>query len=384
MHALLLCAGSQRRFKGRPEAKQLVTILGEPVLDRTIRQLRDLSVTGITVISANPDLQRTGAAFFTPDRHRWLAETMLSSRPLWSGRTLFLLGDVVFSDKAIQAMVTAQGNPRFMGRAAANPYTMCPWSELFGLVVDEPDFERVEDLLNKAIAHGLNGGPGKLSCVYAAHLGVPFQSMQHGPRPSDPTHFLAIDDWTDDMDFPNEYENMVALHDALTPEISSPAELLTTPDGVASYLSRADRFRTLGQHRWARVGYEFVLSIDPGNKGAQLGLEALPSDPEPVDVMDDDFWDRWTPVPGVPHPATQSGTFALDRIGKGRLTRILATLRRLAEEGADWAGATGRTLHRILSRREVTDTEILALSFVLLHALKQENDLDNFVLEYPE
>ncbi len=189
--AIILCAGHQRRFEGWNTPKQLVDINGEAALERTIRQLKANGITETTVVAHDKRLARPGIHFFTPERHRWLAETLLSTHELWEARTLILLGDVVFSETAITTMVNATASPLFMGRPGANNYTMCPWSELFGVAFDEADFSHMAAIAKKGIGHGLEGGPGKLSCIYAAHLGVAPETMQHGDRPADDTHFLS-------------------------------------------------------------------------------------------------------------------------------------------------------------------------------------------------
>ncbi|MDC0335345.1 NTP transferase domain-containing protein [Pseudodesulfovibrio sp.] len=382
--ALILCAGHQRRFEGWAAPKQLMDISGEAVLDRTLRQLESNGVTDISVVAHDERLKRPDVGFFKPERHRWLAESLLSTRNLWQVRTLILLGDVVFTDAAIAALVESTTSPLFMGRPGANQYTMCPWSELFGAAFNKTDADHMGVVAKEGVAHGLEGGPGKLSCIYAAHLGVDPETMQHGDRPSDPDHFLAIDDWTDDMDFSIEHANLNALHAALGPNVTAPEQLIADQPGLDRYLKRAEWLQHKGLVRWAKVGFSFVLKHHPDNEQAKAGLAAVATPPDPLLTEDDTFWDQWASIQGEPHPATRPATLALDRIGRTRLKALLAALHHLADEGADWAGATGRTLYRVLTDQPVTDTELLGLAYVLTHAVNHDGDLRNLVLVYPD
>ena len=380
---ILLCAGRQRRFEGWDMPKQLLQVHGEPVLDRTIRQLRENGLNDIIVAAHDPRLKRSETAFFSPPRHRWLAETLLSTRELWHGRTILLLGDVLFSDSAIASIIKDEGSPRFIGRPGPNRYTMCPWSELFGVTFSESAHNHMVSIAKQGIAHGLDGGPGKLSCVYSAHLDLPPQAMQHGDRPADPVHFLVVDDWTDDMDFALEYENMLRLYEVLGSEITSPTDLIADTHGVSIYLDRAEWLLAKGFRRWAEVGFSSVLKLYPDDVRAKSGLAALEQIVDPLITEDETFWDQWQPVDGIPHPASRPAMLGLDRIGPQRLVAIRQALHRLAGEGADWAGATGRTLYRVLTQQPVTDTDMLALAYVLTHAMNHEGDLANMKLDYP-
>ena len=381
--AIILCAGHQRRFEEWQTPKQLVEIGGEAVLDRTIRQLKNNGITAITIVAHDERLARPGMHFFSPERHRWLAETLLSTRELWKAHTLVLLGDVVFSETAITAMVKPTTSPLFIGRPGANNYTMCPWSELFGVTFNEADYTHMATLTKKGIAHGLEGGPGKLSCIYAAHLGIDPETMQHGDRPSDPAHFLPIVDWTDDIDYRIEHSNLKQVLAVITPETTSPDQLIENEQGLDRYLKRAEWLLEKSLPRWAKTGFNFVLKHHPNNERAKTGLATITPRIDPLLTEDELFWDQWAPIQGEPHPVTRPATLAMNRIGRPRLLALLDALRNLANEDAPWAGTAGRTLYRVLSDQPVTDTELLGLGYVLTHAMHHYGEWKDLVLEYP-
>jgi choline kinase len=108
--ALILCAGTGERwgdFTGSP--KQLAPINNESLLQRTVRLLKSRKIDSIHIISHDERLRLEGCHFFRPENSRWTAETLSSTRELWTERTLILLGDVFFSEKAMDCITGFEG-----------------------------------------------------------------------------------------------------------------------------------------------------------------------------------------------------------------------------------------------------------------------------------
>lgn len=109
---LILCAGEAIRFNGSG-LKQLLPIAGEPLLVRTLRQLREMGYTG-TVVSHLPELCCLGESF-EPATRRWTCETLASTQELWTDKTVVLLGDVVWSSSVLASVLDCKRQPMIFG-----------------------------------------------------------------------------------------------------------------------------------------------------------------------------------------------------------------------------------------------------------------------------
>lgn len=108
---LIWASGSALRFNG--ETKQLLPINGEAILLRTIRLLKTYTSNkdNIVVITNKKDikqeLQKIGCYYYTPENHKWLTDTLLSTESLWSNkRTICLYADVFYSFDTLNKIVS--------------------------------------------------------------------------------------------------------------------------------------------------------------------------------------------------------------------------------------------------------------------------------------
>lgn len=103
---VILCGGMGARWAEKSSIpKQLVEINGEPILVRTVRQLRSRGIKNIIILTSDPRLKLEGCLNYLPKKHRWITETLLNSLHLWQKKTLVLCGDVYFSDYAVDKLV---------------------------------------------------------------------------------------------------------------------------------------------------------------------------------------------------------------------------------------------------------------------------------------
>lgn len=114
MKILILCCGKQMRFSAE-HFKQLLLIEGEPLLHRTIRQLKSERQEDITVVAWSDILKVEGANFFTPAMYRTTCETLLYTKELWENETVILLGDVYYTDMALFRILTCNKDFTFFG-----------------------------------------------------------------------------------------------------------------------------------------------------------------------------------------------------------------------------------------------------------------------------
>lgn len=98
---IILAAGQQRRFQD-DRLKQLLPICdGECFLSRMIRQAKARRATKIWVATIHGEImdvgRESGASIWIPSDHKFTCSTIKSTYPLWTDRTIILLGDVYYS-----------------------------------------------------------------------------------------------------------------------------------------------------------------------------------------------------------------------------------------------------------------------------------------------
>lgn len=213
--ALIICAGEQERWKnhlGMP--KHLAPLCGEPILHRTVRLARQYTSDVRVIVKNMGDDRykvagaRRAAAKLDPSNYD--ADKFLSSRHLWSGtgRTVILYGDVWFSDAAMAQIFDPgplQDGWQVFCRFGGSSITGAPGGENFAHVIDPPAHEayeaalyRICDLRRRRVIWR-NGGWE----AYRAMCGLPDDMLL---KHADYGHATVIDDWTEDMDEPGDYD----------------------------------------------------------------------------------------------------------------------------------------------------------------------------------
>lgn len=209
--ALILSAGDGARwgeYLGVP--KQLIPIRREPLLYRTVRLVRENGIVDVRIVTHDPRLRVEHCGVFRPRRYRWTAETLLSTRHLWSARTLVLLGDVFYSDQAMDRIVNWSEPIAIFGRRGPNEYTGCRHGELFAISVDETMAHVLQEAASRAVGHAECGAWGNLWDVYYCLVGLPLDSAR-----TDDRVFQQIQDLTDDFDTPEDYDRAIPRYRAL-------------------------------------------------------------------------------------------------------------------------------------------------------------------------
>ncbi len=205
--ALILCAGSGSRwgnYLGVP--KQLIPIRGEALVHRMVRSLHENRISDIDVIAQDARLQVDGCGFFKPSRSRCIVETLLSTKDLWQKHTIILLGDVFYSDYAMQTITNSDRRVRVFGRPGASSVTGKPWGEIFAIAFNQNGIKDVLHCTRIVLGDAVFGRSGKLWQLYRSLIDTPLDSHQ-----TEATIFLTIDDITDDFDFPEDYRRFVRL-----------------------------------------------------------------------------------------------------------------------------------------------------------------------------
>jgi len=203
MRFIVIAAGPGERWgehTGVP--KHLVEIEGERLLDRTCRQFRphgDVFVAGHDERYQTPwSILFKAGKYLTPE---WGgADKFLSSASLWNqnGRTVVLYGDVWFSKEAVDTIVDFREKEwQLFGRFGPSEVTGTPWGECFAQSFHTEHIEEhYAKLREMAKMEGKTGG----WVHYRMMQGMEPLAHRRGPR------FTEIDDWTDDFDFPEDYD----------------------------------------------------------------------------------------------------------------------------------------------------------------------------------
>ena len=113
---LILAAGPYRHGWTEDAPKHLALIAGEPLILRTLRQLKERGYDEeVVVVTHNKAIQAVVPRYFEPAKFYWRSETLLSTRELWGERTIVLHGDAVFSSRFMDALVAAPEPFMFIG-----------------------------------------------------------------------------------------------------------------------------------------------------------------------------------------------------------------------------------------------------------------------------
>ncbi len=132
-----------------------------------------------------------------------LLEGIKTVMPLWEAdRTIVLLGDVVFSYKALDLIMSTQQPVAFLGRTGPNPVTGKEAAELFAFSVSREMYDTVYHHCAKMTYHGAPiKYPPKLWSLYRLMCG-----FKHDEYRYEDEILLDPEDYTDDLDSVEEYK----------------------------------------------------------------------------------------------------------------------------------------------------------------------------------
>ena len=172
----------------------------ETIFHRTIRmlveagtELEEIMVVGPRMMWKQPKAGRQFKGIDIPNSGGPpgpILDGMMQIFPLWeSERTVVLLGDVVFSYRALDLILDTQEPIAFVGRPGQNPVIGVKGEEMFGLSVAEGMYGNVLDHCTNILA---GDGRGKFWSL--------FRSLGREATIIDPQ------DYTDDLDSVEEYK----------------------------------------------------------------------------------------------------------------------------------------------------------------------------------
>lgn len=226
MKVLIPCAGLATRWHG-DTPKQLIKLLGEPLLHRTVRLVKEYAPDAqihIVVKDLTDDrfkLPGTRRAVANLDPTRSQADKFLSSRHLWpkTDRVLILWGDVFYTRAAIQTLLSWDGDWAMFARLGPSTITGKDHRECVGWAVGPTGQQTVDEALqfcvDEARAGRLLNWSGSWQVYRAAH------GMLYTPWADLPTDVLGnvveVDDATDDFDAPSDWDSWCWRYSQFTP-----------------------------------------------------------------------------------------------------------------------------------------------------------------------
>ena len=214
MRALLLADGQATRWTS-PTPKHLVTIDGEVLLSRTVRQLRERGLRDVWITSHNPQYRVPGTRRYEPANNIHKIDQFYACRELWAALkadVVFLYADVWFSDSAMDTIVNhPTTDVSYFQRTGKSLITGKPWKEGFAMKVRNKDkFLSVLETIRFEIESGRQTDQHhQIQGFIEGHGTGEYFEAVIGP------HGVEIDDETDDFDTPDDiaiWERYVAAY----------------------------------------------------------------------------------------------------------------------------------------------------------------------------
>lgn len=205
---IVLASGQQLRWGGH-DNKHLVPIHGEPLLLRTLRQVRRHCATRPVVVThCQPTIDTINGVAdvltLPAETRRWATETALCSCPSWGDPTWLLLGDVYWTDEAIGRLFNISDDrpPQYFISAGTKG-----WDEILGVWFRGAHGRLMTHVLYHAVLDAERGGRGKLWESYRSLCG--FRLPKHRLENE---HRFPIDDESTDFDTWDECQSFVERH----------------------------------------------------------------------------------------------------------------------------------------------------------------------------
>ena len=210
--AIIVSAGEGKRWQNYlgVEKSHVIVEGREPIIKRTVRQVKSHK-SALHIVSNSPIVMgiTTKKPENNPDWNE--ANKMFSSMPYWSqhSRTTILFGDTYFTDEAMTKIMKHDKSGFYVfGRPFGSNITGKSYGEIYAISFSSEDKEQLLFALQRVSKLEERGVIEKANvwAVYRAMLKLPDDLMNEhivGSR------FVNIDDWTEDFDYPHDYDNFM-------------------------------------------------------------------------------------------------------------------------------------------------------------------------------
>lgn len=222
MRAIILAQGRQQRLEGLGQRKQTLQVAGEPIIHRTARLLWEFGVGHVAMAGWKPiwsSMPSGTLCYELEDPGLCILDGMADTRKHWWARDdylLFVLGDVVFSRKALLDIVDRTLlNDTFF---AATPDLARGDGEVFAMGVHGAELDEMLATVECRQEHSeiKNEPYAKYQCGHLRHLVWKLMDVRGLPCDSHPAEYhssiaLPINDWTTDIDTFNDVAQLDSL-----------------------------------------------------------------------------------------------------------------------------------------------------------------------------
>lgn len=208
MKYIIMCGGTYHQWK---KPRQLIEIMGEPIIKRTIRLLQENGVDDIAISSHNPVFKQFGVpVLYHTNRFEvygqddvsgtWVNAFFPMNEPV-----CYLMGDVVFSENAIKTIITTPTSA--IDFFASAP----PFADEYKKDYAEPFAFKVVDIdlfhwaINRVKEYEMLGEfkrPPIAWELWQVIKGTPINIIDY-------TNYIAINDFTCDIDWENEVDKFI-------------------------------------------------------------------------------------------------------------------------------------------------------------------------------
>ena len=205
MKFIIMCGGNYQMWE---TPKQLLEVNGEKIVQRTIRLLKEAGVTDIAISSNNPIFNQFNvpvlkhynsydAKGYNDFKGYWCDAFYPTKAP-----ACYIFGDVVFSKEAIKTIVETQTDDiEFF--ASAPPFDkryFKEWAEPFALkVVDQYKFANCITVCKRLADQDVFARKPIMWELWQIIKSTPLNEIDY-------TNYTVINDWTCDIDTPDEVE----------------------------------------------------------------------------------------------------------------------------------------------------------------------------------
>lgn len=211
---IIIAAGDATRWGNyMGVTKHYAVIAGEPVIERTVRLLLERKQNDIWVVSK--DYAIAGVHNYRPklNARNHDADKFISSSELWhpKKRTIVIYGDVYFTESGIDTILANDTELyRLFCRPTGNKQFKYPYGECFAISFHPADHKflsynlrRLVHLFRADVISRIGGW--ELTRLMAK---VPIGQVHR--HKTWLTNYFVIDDATNDIDYPSDYENVKA------------------------------------------------------------------------------------------------------------------------------------------------------------------------------
>jgi choline kinase len=257
---IILCAGESTRWnKYLGVDKHFINIDGESLLDRTVRLVKENEPSADIFIVANDEkYQREGTTLYKPtlNPENLEADNWLSSKELWlkDGKTYLIFGDIWFSEEAIKKILADKVETwRVYGREGGSTITGKVWEEWFCLSFQKNENELIEKAL---------GDLTELRKKDDKRKSAGWQFYRLLKATDEKNHFVTINDFTEDFDFPHDYDNWLYRRNASQIPIEERKIVIAIPSGrgevALDFLTAIIEMVFFTKNKYPKINISFV------------------------------------------------------------------------------------------------------------------------------